>query len=389
MKATVTAPAGLNLRTGPGTQHEAVGWLSRDSWLTAYQKEGDWLRVAGGYVFAGNTSWLRVEGEMPAPPPQTTLLSGVDVSQWQGAIDWRLMVEQGVKVAGIKVTEGATHVDPRWRENHKWARAYGLKVFPYHFYRNDIDPRVQAANFTAQVKSVSWDFPPAGDFEDRKAALPTPANVQSFMEWSNADIVYTSPGWWNEFIGFQVWAGQYRLWVANWEVAKPQLPAGWSAWWGWQHTITDDAAKYGVQSKQLDLDWFHDSADGLLTHWPVDSHALSIGGNTWGNPPGHEAVDLQARRNDPVYAAANGLVERVAYQTDGYGRFIVVGHPWGSTLYAHLTDKVNVVAGQLIDGGEKLGAVGMTGATSGPHLHFEMTEGETRVDPWPHLQALE
>jgi len=211
-----------------------------------------------------------------------------------------------------------------------------------------------------------------------------------FMEEAGAGIVYTSPGWWNQRIGRQDWAAEYLLWVAHWEVNEPQLPAGWFDWWGWQWKVTDGAGAWGVQSERLDLDWFKALPEPeLLTHWPVDSHALSVGGNTWGNPPGHEGVDLKAGRGDAVYAAAAGLVERVGYQSAGYGRYVEIGHPWGSTLYAHLTSNpVLVVAGQMVDAGQKLGTVGMTGSTNGPHLHFEMRVGETRVNPWPELQAL-
>lgn len=388
MEATITAAAGMNLRAGPGTEHKIVGHLLDGSWISG-RLAGDWFDTGAGWLYAGNPAWLLVEGETTIPP-QPTLLSGVDVSVWQGEIDWRLMVEQGVKVAGIKVTQGTILVDKQWRHNHQWARAYGIQVFPYHFFNNPDDPLAQARRFRSQYETVEWDYPPAGDFEDGRPATELAANIRTFMLQSGAKIVYTSPGWWNGRVGAQEWAGEHLLWVANWKVEKPQLPAGWSEWWGWQHSVEPVGKEYGAQSEMLDLDWFKAlKSPSSLQAWPVSSKTLSVGGNTWDNPGGHFGADLAASEGDAVMAAHDGEVVEVGYQPGGYGHYVRVVNDDDSiaTLYAHLS-RVLVSEGQAVRGGEELGKAGNTGNSSGSHLHFELEVDGEAVDPWPYLQAL-
>ncbi|KKU27001.1 MAG: peptidase M23, partial [Microgenomates group bacterium GW2011_GWC1_46_16] len=76
-----------------------------------------------------------------------------------------------------------------------------------------------------------------------------------------------------------------------------------------------------------------------------------------------------------------GTVVEVAKTRVGYGNFVRVAHAGtASSLYAHL-DEVKVAAGQKVTKGEALGTVGMTGWTTGPHLHFELQMGNRTVNP--------
>ncbi len=392
----VVAPSGAAIRKADGT---IVGALPVDTRFFGVPVTIDGeLRFALRGTVSADPAIARPVGGPPLPPPPVLPLPGVDVSFWQGTIDWRLMKEMGVRIAGVKVTEGVQLVDAQWRNNHQWARAYGIKVFPYHFFHNQRNPEEQAAHFRSQYAQVSWDYAPAGDFEERSGG---PANgggglgdsIHRFMLAAGAGVVYTNAAWWTEYVGLVDWADDFRLWVANWDAQEPALPPGWSEWWGWQYRVTDDAQRYGVQSEHLDLDYFYEIeavTGALLSHWPIPSRALSIGGNTWGNPAGHEAVDLGAARGDPVYAAAPGTVKQVGYESGGYGRYVVIEHAGDmETLYAHLTSQpVLVGAGDAVAGGQQLGTVGMTGNTSGPHLHFELRLASGRVDPWPVLQTI-
>lgn len=89
---------------------------------------------------------------------------------------------------------------------------------------------------------------------------------------------------------------------------------------------------------------------------------------------GHNGVDLANSVGTPVIAAASGkvIVSKTSGYNGGYGTYIVVSHANGTqTLYAHLSsDKVSV--GQSVKQGQVIGAIGMTGKTTGPHLHFEV-----------------
>lgn len=104
----------------------------------------------------------------------------------------------------------------------------------------------------------------------------------------------------------------------------------------------------------------------------------------------HTGVDLAADEGTPVLAALAGqvlLVEPIS----GYGITVLLDHGDGwQTLYAHLQGAV-VAPGQELEQGETLGAVGMTGAASGPHLHFELRHQGAdllALDPTPHLPPL-
>jgi LAS superfamily LD-carboxypeptidase LdcB len=100
----------------------------------------------------------------------------------------------------------------------------------------------------------------------------------------------------------------------------------------------------------------------------------------------HLGVDLAAPTGTPVYSADGGQVDLVGWDK-GYGNFIVVGHSDGTaTLYAHLSE-VNVRQGQPVSAKHKIGAVGSTGRSSGPHLHFEVIEGYSLGNPYSGVRV--
>ncbi|MGN4154580.1 M23 family metallopeptidase [Burkholderia gladioli] len=97
----------------------------------------------------------------------------------------------------------------------------------------------------------------------------------------------------------------------------------------------------------------------------------------------HTGVDLAAPRGTRVNAAADGVVAFVGVDPHGYGRYVVIDHPdHYSTLYAHLSAYApGLKVGMRLAQGQRVGAVGMTGAATGPHLHFEVRIADTPVDP--------
>ena len=126
---------------------------------------------------------------------------------------------------------------------------------------------------------------------------------------------------------------------------------------------------------------------------------------TWGNDESrfgaarrshiHEGQDLMAAEGVPVVSPVNGTVAFVEFQKGGAGWYVVVNADDGrSMFFAHLKEGSVVVSpGTVVAAGSPLGAVGSTGSSSGPHLHFEIWEGGWRdrggkpIDPLPQLQA--
>lgn len=92
---------------------------------------------------------------------------------------------------------------------------------------------------------------------------------------------------------------------------------------------------------------------------------------------GYNGIDIAARVGTPIVAAAAGdvIVAKASGWNGGYGNYVVVRHDNGSqTLYAHMSD-VAVGIGQQVQQGQVIGYIGLTGRTSGAHLHFEIRSG--------------
>ena len=99
----------------------------------------------------------------------------------------------------------------------------------------------------------------------------------------------------------------------------------------------------------------------------------------------HPGVDLRAPKGTQILAMADGTVVEVGEILVGYGHFVRIAHQGTiSTLYAHM-DQILVKPGQKVTKGEQLGTVGVTGWSTGPHLHFEVHQGDTAVDPMNYI----
>ncbi|MEO6913153.1 MAG: peptidoglycan DD-metalloendopeptidase family protein [Candidatus Baltobacteraceae bacterium] len=122
--------------------------------------------------------------------------------------------------------------------------------------------------------------------------------------------------------------------------------------------------------------------------WPVSGTITSPFGMRR-NPFGsglefHQGLDIAAPTGTTVTAAASGTIISAGWY-GGYGNYILIDHGGGlSTGYGHLS-QIFVAAGQNVQRGQAIGAVGSTGASTGPHLHFEVRIGGKPVDPAPRL----
>ncbi|WP_287928723.1 M23 family metallopeptidase [Brevundimonas sp.] len=95
----------------------------------------------------------------------------------------------------------------------------------------------------------------------------------------------------------------------------------------------------------------------------------------------HKGVDIAAPKGTTVFTAAEGRVVRTGYDAGGYGNFIEVRHPNGlSTVYGHLS-RIDVASGDAVTPGQRIGLVGSTGYSTGPHLHFEVRRNGSQVNP--------
>ena len=99
----------------------------------------------------------------------------------------------------------------------------------------------------------------------------------------------------------------------------------------------------------------------------------------------HEGVDLAGPAGQPVYATGDGVVESTDINFSGYGNVIVIDHGFGyKTRYAHLKE-IKVTAGQVVIRGDKIGTLGSSGLSTGPHLHYEVIYRGVQINPWNYL----
>ncbi|WP_344847278.1 M23 family metallopeptidase [Celeribacter arenosi] len=107
-------------------------------------------------------------------------------------------------------------------------------------------------------------------------------------------------------------------------------------------------------------------------------------GPRWGRM--HEGTDFAAAYGTPIYATADGVVTFAGWQ-NGYGRLVKIQHEFGiETRYAHQS-QIHVKVGQRVSRGDKIGAMGNSGRSTGTHLHYEVRVGGKAVNPMIYIKA--
>jgi lysozyme len=192
------------------------------------------------------------------PAPDGDLLAGIDVSHWQGTVDWQRVAGDGVSFVFIKATEGGDYTDPAFAANWAGAARAGVARGAYHFYRPQTGAAAQAQHFLRTVQLRAGDLPPVLDVEvtDGQSAGAIAAGVRTWLETveratGRRPIVYTRASFWTSQMGAGF--GAYPLWVAHYGAASPAVPSGWSGWTFWQHS---DSGRVAGISGNVDLNWF-------------------------------------------------------------------------------------------------------------------------------------
>lgn len=135
-----------------------------------------------------------------------------------------------------------------------------------------------------------------------------------------------------------------------------------------------------------ELDHYRLALESVPLAMPVqdDFRFTSPFGRRWGRM--HKGVDMAGPVGTPVYATADGVVTFAGWQ-NGYGRIIIVKHPFGlETRYPHL-NAIRVKVGQEVARGARIGDMGNSGRSTGPHLHYEVRVNGQAVDPMRYIRA--
>ncbi len=116
-------------------------------------------------------------------------------------------------------------------------------------------------------------------------------------------------------------------------------------------------------------------------NWPTTKKRITQYFRGWR----HTGIDIGVQRGQPIYAADDGVITTSGWNTRGYGYYIIVDHGGGiNTLYAH-NDKNYVKKGERVKKGDIIAAIGSTGRSTGPHVHFEVRINGNRVNPLDYL----
>jgi lysozyme len=194
---------------------------------------------------------------MSSNPP--TRLTGIDVSHFQGRVDWPAVWGAGCAFAFAKATEGAGLTDPFFAANWAGMKAAGLARGAYHFFRAGQDAAQQAAHFLSTVQFAAGDLPPVLDIEVNDG-VTGPALVGGVQTWLDAveaaagvtPIIYTNTPFWDAHFNDQF--SNYPLWIAHYGPAPQPLPAGWTVWTFWQYSQSLHIAGVGGPA---DHDYFN------------------------------------------------------------------------------------------------------------------------------------
>ncbi len=217
----------------------------------------------------------------------TTMANGIDVSYWNGTIDWQKasskLGQDGftyirATFAYASMTDGAhIAVDSNLSTNWAGAASSGVKRGVYAYYHQLVSAGDQLITLLRAVNTDWGELPPAVDVEQEiysstnqpmSWTMQQNLDFQWFM-WAlercsgRIPIIYTRATYWDEFIGLapgrtdNTWANHYGLWVADWrQNARPLLPGVWNDFTIWQYSAQGNhlAAAYGAQGDDIDLD---------------------------------------------------------------------------------------------------------------------------------------
>lgn len=259
LRASASTQATTRAIIDDNTIVSAVGTVTGSSWAAdcgASVSGRTWLKITavGGRSVSslyGVSAVYAASGLFRVLATSNGWIEGIDVSKWQGVIDWARVRAAGKHYAIAKATEGIGYEDPSYDRNKAGARANGLAVGAYHFARPGTgnNPVREADWFIATAGYERGMLIPALDLEV-SGGLGATALTSWVKAWLGRvyerlgvrAMIYTSPSFWRNNMNDSRWFadnGYGILWVAHWNVASPSVPAsnwGGRSWTFWQYS---------------------------------------------------------------------------------------------------------------------------------------------------------
>jgi len=291
----------LNLRTRPTTAATLRARIPSDSVVTVSAKVGGgWYATRCGTAVSGQ-AWYAITAiggrTVKALYGVTTLyaasrlfrsaptgpIEGIDVSQWQGTVDFGQVRSSGRGFVYLRATAGRLTTDSRYATNRAAALAAGLAVGAYHYAHPDakigsvkLDATLEADHFMQVAGYRHGMLAPVLDLEtgSRLGRALLQGWVKTWLSRVYAKlhvraVIYTTETFWNSYMGDTRWFADngYRvLWIAHWGATNPAIPAAnWAdgSWTIWQYS---DCGKVPGISKCVDLDRFRGADLRAITY---------------------------------------------------------------------------------------------------------------------------
>ncbi len=198
------------------------------------------------------------------PSEEDYPVRGVDVSSYQGKIDWQILSKENIDFAFIKATEGSSHTDKYFQSNFKDALETNLKIGAYHFFSFDSSGATQADNFISNVPAVSGMLPPVVDVEfyaDKNKNPPTKEAIDKELKillnkledyYGIKPIIYTTEEVYELYVANTY--DDYDLWIRN-VITKPNSEI--RQWKFWQYTNREVLNGYIGDEKYIDMNVFN------------------------------------------------------------------------------------------------------------------------------------
>ena len=193
------------------------------------------------------------------PPKDKYPIRGVDVSEYQGDIDWSVLSNQDIDFAFIKATEGSSYTDEHFYENWENATKTDLRIGAYHFFSLESSGKSQAEHFCDTVQGVPNMLPPVVDVEPYGAYKDiTEKDVSELTDWLTVTeenygvkpIIYTTSKWYRKQIKGSF--PDYDIWIRS-VYSKPPKDIDWVFWQYSNRTRLDG---YNGEEKYIDMNVF-------------------------------------------------------------------------------------------------------------------------------------
>ena len=237
------------------------------------------LLIADAVIFTilhnSGTIWFDVlfSGEQPVLSVDVSkyTVRGVDVSEYQGNIDWNVLAEQNISFAYIKATKGSKYRDKKFSYNWENASKTKLKIGAYHLFDYEDPASEQAANYISVVPKQEESLPPAIDLElygeqrenppDREKTVGILSELLSILEdhYGKKPVIYVTKRSFNLYIkgNFK----EYPLWARNVH-EEPQFPDN-REWTFWQYSNRGVLKGYEGEETFIDLNVFNGTREDL------------------------------------------------------------------------------------------------------------------------------